>query len=58
MKIKLELTVDYDESVASYRDLADLLSWVVIDAVDEGRLTGNTYATVNDYSYTVREVKE
>jgi hypothetical protein len=58
MKIKLELTVDYDAGVVSYATLASFLSWVVIDAVDEGRLTGNTYATVNDYSYTVREVKE
>ena len=58
MKIKLELTVDYDECVESYATLASLLSWVVIDAVEEGRLTGDTYATVNDYSYTIREVKE
>jgi hypothetical protein len=58
MKIKLQLTVEYDGVVVRFRNLAANLSWIVLNAVDNGCLTEGTEALVDSYVYTIEEVKE
>lgn len=58
MKIKLELTVDYDEGHTPYADLAGNLWSILSISHANGLFTDDTEATVNGYVYTIEEVKE
>ena len=58
MKIKLELTVDYEDGDTSYGTLAENLSYMVAHAHAEGCLTDGTDAAVNGYVYTIERIKE
>lgn len=58
MLIELKLTVKYDEGDTSYGTLAEILSYMISRAYVEGCFTHGTDATLENYIYTIEEVKE
>ena len=50
---QLVLDVTYNDNGVPENDLRQMLGNVIMHAIDEGLLTGNTEAEVEEYSYRV-----
>lgn len=57
LKYRLVLTVEFDPQGTTPSDLKHNLHQVVRDAVNNGTLTGETPATVEEYGYSVKLVR-
>jgi hypothetical protein len=54
-RFQLVLDVTYNDNGVPENDLRRMLGNVVTHAIDEGLLTGNTEAEVEEYSYRVTD---
>jgi hypothetical protein len=58
LKYRLTLDVEFDPQGTDPRDLEHNLYQVVRDAVNNGTLSGETSATVEEYDYSVKKVRK
>ena len=58
MKVKVEVLIDYDMNGEPFEAVEDQLMWTLDHLYNCGLLSGDLRAEVEDYKFTITEVKE
>jgi hypothetical protein len=57
MKLRLTFDLNYTPNGVTEAELRQMLAQIAIDAINDGRLTGDTEAAVESYRYTLGLVR-